>query len=712
MKRPLATVGLSYVAVCALAAGLPGRVCLALAVVTGALGALALLSRHKARGYAVCILLAASCAFTALLLAGTLQLSRLEGLETGTAQLSGTVTEVNSAKSIVVRGELGLSVAVYAREPLDVRVGERFTALVALSRYEDGDDSPDTVARARETPLRAFVLNNYEAQPPQGGATALLYRMRMRFMEVLFTRYSPENTGLLCAVLLGERQYITEGASDAWYGSGIGHLIAISGYHVTLLTSLALGTLRLLRLPRRLCAVLTGGAVVCYMALVGFTGSVQRAGIMALFVLAASVLDREADALTSLAAAGLIICLPSPFAAASTGFLLSFLATLALILFAKPLQNWMEEHLGPARFPRVRSFFTAAMAAGLCGYGATLPVSMLTFTHIPLYGPITNLLIAPLVPVVIGCGMLSMLVGAVPVVGALSIPLAAVSGAACTLVTEVARFIAGLPFAQPPVGAGFLTLWMAGGAVLVAVAAFRPTRRKTQACALLCVITLMVGVLSYQFTMRGAVRLTVIATESSTAFVAVKDGYAAIVGDVRTGADAYKVQRVLERYSVRGVELVALLPVERDRMGAVSALLLDYDVAVAVLGEADRDDERMRQALGGAAVYEWERTETMTFLDGERVMLAPGGIFAEFEGIKAFILFENCDILNSILTYGAPTVAAVGPRQPAEVKRLWSRWLVSCGGARAGFIAEEILPLAQWETADFLLKDGRARLLK
>lgn len=712
MKRPLATVGFTYIAVCALAAGLPARVCLALAVAAGIFGALALLSRHKTRRLAACVLFAASCACTALLLADAYSLAPARALTGSTLELSGTVEDVKSAQSIVVKSDEGISVAVSSREPLDVRVGEHFSALVTCSLYGDGDDTAGAAARARQTPLSAFVLGEYRVQPPEAGTlAAVLYNERGRFEDVLFARFSRENAGLMAAMLLGERQLVPEAASDVWYGSGIGHLLAISGYHVTLLTALMLAALRITRLPKRVQLLLTGGAVLFYMALVGFSASVTRAGIMALLVLLASVLGREADALTSLAAAGLIICVYSPYAASGASFSLSFVATLGLILFSTPLQKWMEERLGPARFPRARSFFVSALAAGLCGYGATFPIALLTFERIPLYGPVTNLLIAPLVPVAIACGLLAMLVGAIPVAGVLAVPLAAVSSAACTLMTEVARLIAGLPFAQPPAGAGFLTLWMAGAAILIAAAAIHPCRKKTQACAVLCMVTLMAGVLSYQLMLRGAVHLSVVSTTSSAAFVAVKDGRAAIVGDVRTRADVYAVRRVLERGNVRAVELVALAPMKNERPGAVSALLLEYSVQTAVLCEEDRADERMKLALAGTDVYAWETTEELSLLGGERVRLSSDGVFAEFAGIKAFILTEDCDILNSIVHEGMPAVAVLGPQRPADANRLASRWLVDCGGSGAGLIAEDTVSAPSGEAVDFLLKNGRARLV-
>ena len=713
MKRPLAVVGFTYVAVCAFAAALPPRINASVAVAAGICGLMALLSRHRARMAAACILLAVGCGCAALFLSYELRtLPALAEADT-ISEIAGTVTEVSSARSIKVRRADGVQVAVSAREPLDVLPGEHFSAVVRLTRYEEGSLSPSAALNARQTPLRGFVLADYSAQEPQNGTMkGLLFHMRRGLAEVLMDT-APGDGGLtLCGMLLGRMDLIPAGVQDAYRAAGLSHLLVVSGYHVALIAAFAALPWHFTRRRAWLRAFGCCAAIVCYMALVGFTPSVLRAGTMVVLALCGTALEREPDSLTSLSAAGLIICVMDPFAAAQTSFCLSFLATLGIVLYAKPLQEKLEQRLGAARFPKARSFAVGALCVTLCANAATLPVMLLRFQLVPVYSAPANLLVAPLVPVVMLLGLITSLLGSIPGISLLAIPFGAAAGFFTNLLNAAAGAIARLPLARLPAGAGFLPLWMLGAGLMLAVALVCPSRKKTAACAALCAITLMVGVFSYQLVTRGAVRLTVVATERSAVLLAVKDGRAALIGDIRTRSDAYAVEQVLERYFIRSLDLVALTPGSGTRNGAVGALLAQYPVELAVLGGEDLEDARLAPALTNARIEVWREGVEITLLGADSVYLANGGIFTEFEGIKAFILSGECDILDNILVHGRPDVAILAGARPVGSERLRCRWLVDCAGEGLGSAAKETALLREpGRDASFLLREGKARLL-
>ena len=78
--------------------------------------------------------------------------------------------------------------------------------------------------------------------------------------------------------------------------------------------------------------------VLCFMAVTCFQASVCRSGVMCLVVLAGDLLSRRADSLNSLGIAVLLLGLENAYAAADIGLLLSFSATLGLILLCRPLR--------------------------------------------------------------------------------------------------------------------------------------------------------------------------------------------------------------------------------------------------------------------------------------------------------------------------------------------------------------------------------------
>lgn len=127
-------------------------------------------------------------------------------------------------------------------------------------------------------------------------------------------------------------------------------------------------------------AGLSMAVLLFYMVMVGLTPSVVRACIMQIFLLAAPLLRRESDGLTSLSAALLVILLANPFAAAGVSLQLSFAATLGLVCFSQRLSGFSRAVLGKKRPVRaVVSFVAANLSASLAAMVFTIPLTACYF---------------------------------------------------------------------------------------------------------------------------------------------------------------------------------------------------------------------------------------------------------------------------------------------------------------------------------------------
>lgn len=177
--------------------------------------------------------------------------------------------------------------------------------------------------------------------------------------------------------------------------SGMAHVVAVSGMHLSFLVSL---TGIVLGRGRRASAVGLG-LIVLFVFLAGATPSVVRAGFLNGMLLLAPLLDRERDGLTSLAAALSILLLINPKAAGSLSLQLSFAAAAGLELFYPLTEKWRR------RFGK-RSLFGAVAGSFGCTVGAsvfTVPLSALYFGTVPLLSPVSNLLTLWMVEIIF-CG--------------------------------------------------------------------------------------------------------------------------------------------------------------------------------------------------------------------------------------------------------------------------------------------------------------------
>lgn len=153
---------------------------------------------------------------------------------------------------------------------------------------------------------------------------------RAGWKELLVREMGEREGGVLAAILLGEKSDMDPEMKELYQVNGIGHILAISGLH---LSFAGLGAYRLFR---RLTGSykaggLAGGMLLfLYVSMIGMTVSVLRAWVMFLFRVGADVTGRKYDMPTALSVAAVIAVGSNPLYLYDGGFLLSFGALLAI----------------------------------------------------------------------------------------------------------------------------------------------------------------------------------------------------------------------------------------------------------------------------------------------------------------------------------------------------------------------------------------------
>ena len=150
-------------------------------------------------------------------------------------------------------------------------------------------------------------------------------------------RLSPDDAGLLNAMLFGDRSRLTHALRLGFERTGSFHLFVVSGMHVALLAGGLFWIARRLRLREWLATLLTLTLAAGYALLTGFGVPVQRALLMTAVFLLTRLLSRERNPLNALGAAALAVLIGSPRALFDASFQMTFLAIVAIAGIAIPL---------------------------------------------------------------------------------------------------------------------------------------------------------------------------------------------------------------------------------------------------------------------------------------------------------------------------------------------------------------------------------------
>lgn len=304
-----------------------------------------------------------------------------------------------------------------------------------------------TAASLVSGPLSAWL-------PPLADPTGL----RAALGEPLRRLVPEPESGILVGIALGERTAIGPDLAYAFAASGTTHLLAISGFNMTLVGAAAGLAVRGRGRPA-VRAIVMVAAVLGYSALVSGGASVFRAAAMAVVAGLGLAIGRRAAAANALAAAVAVMLVVDPATVGDAGFLLSVGATAGLFAFQARIA---------ARLVALPTLVREGLAATLAATIPTLPIVAAIFGRISLVAPLANVVAVPMFPPLMIAAVATAVIGALAPTAA--VPFAIVAFVLARSLRAVVQTAAALPAASLEVPRGPLTAVLLG---IVCVATIR-----------------------------------------------------------------------------------------------------------------------------------------------------------------------------------------------------------------------------------------------
>jgi competence protein ComEC len=245
---------------------------------------------------------------------------------------------------------------------------------------------------------------------------AWIYHLRVLLANAIAQSLPQPEAALLIAILLSLHTPTLEALAFTFNVTGTAHLIAASGFKVTILAGIIANTLSGLTKKRTspskraraggpthwLTMVATITTIVVYTLLSGAGPAALRAGIMGILLVLAVHIGRKYNIYTALSLAALLMSIIDPMVLWDVGFLLSFLGTLGIVLLT-PL---FEQLLHPlSRLPYTH-MLVEIIAVTMAAQVATFPITAIVFQQISLIAPLTNILTVPLLGTILLLGLM------------------------------------------------------------------------------------------------------------------------------------------------------------------------------------------------------------------------------------------------------------------------------------------------------------------
>lgn len=234
------------------------------------------------------------------------------------------------------------------------------------------------------------------------------------FLIMRVEKWLPGDEGALAAGMLwGGSEGLSWQTKEAYRRVGLLHIVAASGYNVTLMAGWILSAC-LIWLSRRWALGATIVGVVVYMLIAGWQPSIIRAGIMSILAMAGLILGRERDAKWLLILTGALMLVTNSKLISDIGFQLSFAATAGILFISPPfpplkLRGGIEE----GDTGKVRSAFVADLKTTLAAQAMTTPLILHHFGNLSVISPLVNAVLLWTVPVIMEIVAMGLVIGPV-----------------------------------------------------------------------------------------------------------------------------------------------------------------------------------------------------------------------------------------------------------------------------------------------------------
>jgi competence protein ComEC len=233
--------------------------------------------------------------------------------------------------------------------------------------------------------------------PLQEAASTIRAHVRRAISETIGS-FDPRAAAIVIAVLIGDRAGLDPATERTLQDAGTYHVIAISGGNVAILAGVLLLICRACAVPWRIGHFVTAAALAAYAVVAAGGSSVARATVMGIVYLAARTIDQQASPLSALSIAASLILANSPLSLVDPGFVLTFGASLALVLIVPRLIAWRTGHWA-LRAP------VGLAAASLAVEAVLLPIGATFFSRVTAAGLVLNFAAIPLMSIVQVGGM-------------------------------------------------------------------------------------------------------------------------------------------------------------------------------------------------------------------------------------------------------------------------------------------------------------------
>lgn len=228
---------------------------------------------------------------------------------------------------------------------------------------------------------------------------SFIHNIQKYIKDTINGTLTDEEGNLLLAILLGDKDKLSEDIQESFKTSNLSHMLAVSGAHVSYiilgLTYVLQNSIIGKKNEKIVCIIF----LLFFMAITNFTPSVTRACIMAVLTLFSGIIYRKSDVYTNISIAALITLIFNPYNLLDLGFQLSYGGTIGIIIFIKRIQEKKSNS-------KVINYIKQMALVSIYANIIIIPIMMYHFNTVSFTFIISNIMASPILGIIVITGFL------------------------------------------------------------------------------------------------------------------------------------------------------------------------------------------------------------------------------------------------------------------------------------------------------------------
>ena len=488
----------------------------------------------------------------------------------------------------------------------------KHSAVLEFSPFEDTDDviSPKFSYLSKGIYLSA---NEKDSSTVINGTVRLFpeyyFKTANIFLANQLNKYMKNDSFDLCqALVLGNR----DGLSDVHVGNfrrlGLSHVLAVSGMHLALIVGTLDKGIEYLNIGKKRKHLIMIAITFAYAGLTGFSSSVCRAALLLMLYYAIFLFEKSHDGITALCFSAALLCFVSPGTVFDIGLWLSFLSTYGILAVASPVTAQLGEKSSntPSLLKKSLYKLLSLLLFGTVPVMFSLPVVWLAYGETAVLSPITNILFTPFLYVIMYLVPVTLLLSFIPLLSGL---IAHIPSFTADLMLDTAALLAKN---APTVS---LVYWFTPYIIAVVVAVFLIIALSSTKKRYPYFITFSCGILAfticaslYNLSTKNDVNLVYVNTFKGDSFVAVSQNKG-LICDV-SGTSELNLTRCeyqLNKNHITDVDTFVVTDYRGNGITALDSFLATTHIENIYLPAAQTCDEKILESL----YYEWASSKKL-----------------------------------------------------------------------------------------------------